>query len=254
MNSASKRKYEKTDKNENDSNSGKRAKNESEIIKIPVINDTREAIDYLITTTTMTISLPPIVFVHQVYALVKKRTKVDLDIEQLRKANIIKLFNYNENANNSMCLCYTSQLTPFLDSMYPIRPEHLKVYLNTYLLQPTDSCISKSDLTSVYSVCDSTITYLIQNCFLTIKDSHAYFHTIPNLGQLFNFVSNARGSIRFVISKKKYKEMNIYELKHRNLKKLKQLGLMYHLFDVIGNDMVKLVDSPMGIVLKLNND
>ena len=64
-----------------------------------------------------------------------------------------------------------------------------------------------------------------------------------------------------MIRKQKYNEVNVQLFfdnfvvnKNKNFKHIRKIGAVYLIGDLIGKEIVRKVVSPMGIVIKLNND
>jgi serine/threonine-protein kinase 19 len=233
--------------------------NELDLLKISPKN-TQEAIDYLYSLfpSNQQINMPPIIYQHQLYNFNLNRTQVDRDINQLKQENKIKLFKFDAKSEQ-ICICNSDSLVNYFKTLSKAnqQPEYndlVKLVIDRFYSKPSEMQINKTELQNKFKINDSGITKLIHNGFLTIKDAETYWLSIPNIGIFTKLIQDARRLLAFIIGKKKFKEMTLSELKQRNLKKLKLLGILYHCYDVIGSDIFSKVESPMGFVMRLNND
>lgn len=221
--------------------------------------DTKTAIDYLLKFfPKQGLSLPPVIYVHQIYSLIKNRTKVDLDLDELRQSNEIKLFKFDCRSEDTI-LCKSDIFIDYIEKLYLAQNDGkkdnliiIRKFVDTFLRKSTELYINKRDLVS-YKFSDSNISVLIQHGLLNIKDSSSWWFSIPNIGSFRRITLDARQIIDSIIRKKRYNELNVDELRARNINKLKIFGLFFHCYDLIGKDAVIRIDSPMGFILKLNN-
>ena len=233
---------------------------ESELLKF-IPNNTNDAINHLfgLFPSNQQLNLPPFIYLHQLYNFSNlNRTQIDKDIIQLKQENKIKVFKF-ETKSEYACLCYTDSLVNYFKSLLNSNEESnyneiLPIVIDKFYKRPTEVSIRKNELLNECKLKDSVITKLIQNGFLTIKDENEYWHSVPNIVLFIKLIHEARKLITFIISKKKYKEITINELKDRNFKKLRILGILYHCYDLIGSDIVQRVESPMSLTIRLNRD
>ena len=228
-------------------------KNETELLKF-IPKNTKEGLDHLISLfpSRKQIVLPPIIFLHQLYIFKNiNRTQIDRDINELKQENKIKLFKL-DSKSDQVCICYTDDLVSYYKSFTDIQfIEIANLAIEKFYTRSTGLSISKSELLNNCKLKDQQITKLIQNGFLTIKSENEYWHAIPNVVVLIKIMQDARKLITLIMSKKKFKEITLNELKERNLKKLRLLGVLYHSYDLIGSDIVERVESPIDLVIRL---
>ena len=70
---------------------------------------------------------------------------------------------------------------------------------------------------------------------------------------------DARKSVIDILKRQKYKELNVMHFfdylnvtRNKNFKNVNKLGTAYVLCDLIGNEVVTRVDSPIGLTIRLN--
>jgi serine/threonine-protein kinase 19 len=132
----------------------------------------------------------------------------------------------------------------------------INLFTSKILIEQTKLSIQKSTLASQYKLTDRDFTYLIQFGLFTIRDASNFWLAIPNFGKFRRMLLETRKVILDCIRKKKYKEMEFDELDKRNSKgKVKQIGLVYVLHDLIGNEAISIMDVPnKSVCFKINNN
>jgi len=222
------------------------------------INEPLAAIDHLLSLFPKEqLKLPPIIYSHQIYSLVKNRTKVDQVIRQLREQNKIKSFKIDTKTEDTL-LCYTQNLIDYIKALYinegqtKAIKDLIQKFAEEIISKPSELSYSKSELMIDHNFKDSDISLLIKYGLLTIKDASNWWISIPNIGTFRRLTIEGRSILKLIIRKKKFHEININELVERDLKKCKTLGIMYHCHDIIGNESVQKIDSPMGFLMRYN--
>jgi len=230
------------------------------------VKDTFSALEYLLDQFPSDIfpDLPKQVFVHQIYSLISNKTQVDREIEALRKENKIVMFkcdskSYDDN-DQVICLyesykCYVEKLLRDSKSSLPTHKTLINLFTDKILVEQNSLSLQKSLLISKYGLSDRDFTYLIQFGLFNIRDSSAFWLSIPNFGAFRKMILETRKLIMDCIRKKKYKEIEFDELDKRHCRgKVSRLGLIYVLHDLIGNDLIALMDVPnKSVFFKIKN-
>jgi serine/threonine-protein kinase 19 len=193
-------------------------------------------------------NLPAIIFQHQVYSIVSNRTQVDRDIEKLRDLNEIRAFKYD---NEEIALCYANDLKLFISIHIHESKALVERFQEKILFDTKELSISRHDLKNKYNLTEDEVTCLIRSGLLTIKDAQSWWFAIPLIGNFRRDLVEARRSVVNVIRKKKFKEVGVDELYKRSSKKISQIGVIYLICDLIGREVIRRVDSPMGFVVGL---
>ncbi len=148
-----------------------------------------------------------------------------------------------------------------LDLKESLLPE-LEVF-DWFVAQVIPSCldvgISHSHLLSLLSqggsVKDSHVS-LLMNAGLLVRqlvDETAYWFSIPNVGFLLKSISSGRKELLSFLSRRRYKEMLQAPLERHALR-YSQLGLRFHLRDLLGLGQLHVVPSPSGPLIRVVHD
>ena len=230
------------------------------------VKDTFSALEYLLDQFPSDIfpELPKQVFVHQIYSLIQNKTKVDREIESLRKENKIVMFKCDSKSfdDNDIVVCLYESFKDYVEKLFKASksplPTH-KLLISTFtdkiLIEQNTLSLQKTLLTSQYFLSDRDFTYLIQFGLFNIRDASAFWLAIPNFGAFRKMILETRKLVMDCIRKKKYKEMEFDELDKRHGRgKVSKLGLIYILHDLIGNDLISLMDVPnKSVFFKIKN-
>ena len=221
------------------------------------VKDTLSALDYLLDQfpSDMFADLPRQAFVHQIYSLIKNKTQVDREIESLRKENKIVMFKCDSKTydENDVVVCYYADFKHYVDKLANsagtspslVQKPLLSLFTDKILVEQNCLSIQKATLSDRYKLNDRDFTYLIQFGLFNIKDASNFWFAVPNFGRFRRVFVETRKLILDCIRKKKYKEIEFEELDKRNSKgKVSRFGLVYALHDLIGNDLVSLMDVP----------
>ncbi|PVD39342.1 hypothetical protein C0Q70_01972 [Pomacea canaliculata] len=197
--------------------------------------------------------LPPIILKHQLYSLVKNRTLVDKQLNDLVTAGEVKVFKLGVDSN-SQCLVFSADYTHHvLRVMSETKVDQTlieKVRVNI-LDAHTDISLEKDSLTREYGFTDAEITQLVQVSLLTVRDVGSWWLSIPNTGIFMKSYIRGRKSLLTMIKKCKYREILKTELEQRRWPKLARLGISYHIHDIIGADLVDCIMTTSGELLRL---
>lgn len=215
--------------------------------------------------------LPPIIFQHQIYSVVENKTRVDREIENLKNSNEIRVFKCDSQTDD-LAICFTQDYKEHLQNNIfdkdfqnesvkqllkstKISETEYKKLLETFqekiLFDIKEMSITLTEL-KLYHITECEITALIQTGVLVNKNANSWWFAIPYVGNFRRDLIGARKSLMNQLRRKKFKEMNIDELYQRNSKNITQIGIVYLVADLLGKELVRRIDSPMGFVIKYN--
>lgn len=228
-----------------------------------VENPVMYALDFLKSVFPKNIfeNLPEIIHLHQLYTLFKNRTQVDLEIDSLRTECKILLFHFESSNDKEILICFTEKFKEYVQNEVGENCKNkalIDIFLNK-ILPENRLNIDSEVLIQDYRLTDSDISSLVQVGLLAIKDSSTFWFSIPNLGKFRRILTSTRKSLIDLLRRQKYKEINLKLFfdsllikKHKNFKTVNSLGVIYATCDLIGNDSIRIVKSPMGLTIKLN--
>jgi serine/threonine-protein kinase 19 len=227
-------------------------------------NETQLALDYFksIFPSQLDSDLPEIVHLSQIYALVKSKTQVDRDIENLRAQKVIILFNFDSNNQTETLICFYQEYKRYVCQRTPTAAKNLvDLYLNSIISNEANQLsINKQILLSRYKLEESHISSLVHIGLLAIKEPGIFWFSIPGIGKFRLQLQDSRRSLLDILRRQKYKEMNIKLFfdfllinKNKKFKSVNRIGADYVLCDLIGSDLIHTFDSPLGLHIRLAN-
>ncbi len=218
---------------------------------ITTIKDTSDAISYLKTRfnpLNQFNNLPAIIFQHQVYSMIQNRTQADREIEKLRDLNEIRAFKYDDE---DVAICFSTELKFFISKQIHENKLLIDRFVEKILFETKELSINRHDLKNKYNLTEEEVTLIIRSGLLTIKDAQTWWFAIPLIGNFRRQLVEARRSVVNLLRKKKFKEIGVEELYKRSSKKISQIGVVYLICDLIGREVIRRIDSPMGFVVGL---
>ncbi|XP_054718464.1 serine/threonine-protein kinase 19-like isoform X2 [Uloborus diversus] len=194
--------------------------------------------------------LPPLVFRHQIYAFVKCRTEVDRCLNEMKKQGVVRIFKLGSNEDDVLVV-YMKDYKQHVEKCC-LNNITVANFMNIVFECP-DMSYSKNVLNE-YGMKDENISELIQQGVLTARDVGCYWLSIPRVGEFVKtFLYGRRATLQYV-RRTKYKEILQSELRQRKLPRKALLGILYHIYDIIGSDSVTCVETSMGTVLRLQTN
>ncbi|GAB1597258.1 serine/threonine-protein kinase 19-like [Argonauta hians] len=233
---------------------GEEENNKNDLTDIP--SDTKASLLYLKSLFPLEkfeSRLPPVVLKHQVYSIVKNRTLVDKQLADLKTTGEIKLFKFGTNANDFSILFtedYTSHISRLTEDN-GISKVIIDKFLNTVVRNWTDVSVNKEVMIEKFHFKDEEITHLVKASVLTVRDSGTWWLSIPNAGIFIKNLIRGRKAAITIIKKTKYKEIFKDDLEQRKWPRLARLGIVYHIHDIIGADLVDCIQTTNGVLLRL---
>jgi hypothetical protein len=213
--------------------------------------------------------LPRILFLNQLYAVHNDRTGVDREIDRLKRANCLLMFKYDSASTqqNEICICAMDDFVEHVCDLFDQsshagalgahKRQQVKSSIIKILKQIKELSVDSTQLRVDFNLSDADITLLIQLGLLTIKSSNrmltSYWLSIPGIGKFKRVIEQSRRLLINSLRKNKYNEINSTHLNVMSNNKLfKLVGLPYLVVDMIGSGLIRRIDSPIDLVLKLN--
>ncbi|KAF3335867.1 serine/threonine-protein kinase 19 isoform X1 [Carex littledalei] len=207
----------------------------------------------------------PFILRSQLYSSVKDRTQVDRDLESLKKEAVVRVFKLNTGTDDNAIMFMDDYLIQMDNAVKRLDVKDRELsevfgWFKQYVIKSkTDVTISHPELCSLLSnggdVTEKHVTLLINAGLLTrqLIDQNLYWFAIPNIGSILKGLSQGRKELISLINRTKYKEMVLANLEKKKLR-LSPLDIRFHIRDLIGSGLLKTVQSPIGILIRLSRD
>ena len=198
--------------------------------------------------------LPPIILQHQLYNIVKSRTTVDMQVEELRSVGKIRLFKLGCE-NRDICIVFAEDYTTHLKASVNGCKQQCVVerFMTDVLPFCNDVNVSKTLVIEQYGFSDNDVTLLVNAGVLTVRDVGSWWLAIPGAGLFVKNFLKGRKAVLSMIKRCKYKEILLTELQKRKTPKLIVFDINYLLHDLIGADLVTSTQTTSGILLRFKD-
>lgn len=232
-------------------------------------NQTREdqvewAIDYFHAkfnpNSELNTALPPIITTAQIYAMCSiSKTSIDRRLEEMRHEKELVMFKSDDE---DVYICRYDEFKRYVNEK---RNEQNGSVLDTYFRIIDDieeTSVEKSKLMITYKLTEKDLTCLIQLGLLTIRNVNSFWFAVPNIGQFRRLLVESRNAFMSIVRKQKYNEINVRHFfdklvigKNKTYKRaVAHLGAESIIAYQLGKQVVRKVDSPQGVFLKLSDD
>lgn len=197
--------------------------------------------------------IPAIILKHQIYCVVKDKTLVDRQLNNLWEENEVRLFKLTSGSDE-----FGVVLTEDYVSHVKSRVSDPKVlltidkFVSSLLPNHSDVSISKKDVSNRFRLSEEEITHLVCTGVLTTRDVDSWWLSIPGAGVFMKNFSNGRKALIRMIRQRKYREILERDLLSRKFDGHSKLGIAYHIYDIIGAEIVKSVETTSGRLLRLD--
>lgn len=206
---------------------------------------------------------PPIVFKHQLYTLLPNRTDVDKELNSIQTNGKIKIFQLGHDTEQ-IIIIMTSDFVSHVKKYHGIPDEGdvkltteqqvVSRFLSQIVPNVTELSIDEKTLIKEKGFKDNEVTSLMNAGLLAVRDCGNWWFSIPGAGHFMKMFNKGRQATLKMIRTTKYKELLVSELRQRKSPSSVKLGLLYHIHDLAGSDMVKCVSSSSGTILRLVDD
>ncbi|XP_069491092.1 inactive serine/threonine-protein kinase 19 isoform X2 [Ambystoma mexicanum] len=219
------------------------------------VQDTRAALQYLVSIFPRRLfedSMPPVVLKHQLYSLVQDRTAVDRQLSDMKEQGEIRMFQHGFDTDVFGVVFtedYTTRVRAATEGKAGATAVHK--FLEKVLTTCSDISVGKEKMLLQHSFQDREISQLVHAGVLTVRDAGSWWLAIPGAGRFVKYFMNGRKTLLGTIRKTKYKEVLLQDLHCRKVPPNVKLGLQYHIYDIIGADLVDCIPTTSGTLLRL---
>uniref|UniRef100_A0A4X2M8F8 Serine/threonine kinase 19 n=1 Tax=Vombatus ursinus TaxID=29139 RepID=A0A4X2M8F8_VOMUR len=92
---------------------------------------------------------------------------------------------------------------------------------------------------------------LVNAGVLTVRDAGSWWLSVPGAGRFVKYFVKGRQAVLGMVRKSKYRELSLSELLGRRAPLSVRLGLPYHVHDLIGGQLLDIVPTASGTLLRL---
>ncbi|XP_043819335.1 serine/threonine-protein kinase 19 isoform X1 [Dromiciops gliroides] len=96
-----------------------------------------------------------------------------------------------------------------------------------------------------------TKVQLVNAGVLTVRDAGSWWLSVPGAGRFVKYFVKGRQAVLGMVRKSKYRELSLSELLGRRAPLSVRLGLPYHVHDLIGGQLLDIVPTTSGTLLRL---
>lgn len=207
---------------------------------------------------------PPLLLKSQVYNILKDRTAVDRELDQLRRQNTIRMFKLLSGKDDYallptaeyVSLAYAAK-EALLTKKGETEPDSVFDRFVTRLLPACyDVSVSKAQLQQ-YLVLDpklklneSDITLLVNAGLLILRGIDTFWFSIPSIGPSLKSCIQGRQEIITRLKRQKWRELLLKDLEKKKLRS-SELGVQFHLKDLLGQGTLESLPTTVGNLIRL---
>ncbi|GAB6029281.1 Serine/threonine-protein kinase 19 [Chamberlinius hualienensis] len=196
--------------------------------------------------------LPPIILKHQLYSLLKNRTTVDRQLNEMKQTGVIRCFHLGVETD-AVAIVLREDFQQHIKNTADGN-EIADRFLNYIFSTNYNELSITRDALIRKRICkEEEITELMRIGMLTVRDVGSWWLAIPAAGQFMKYYLKGRKAILTTIKKSKYSEILEKELMDRKLPKVAKLGMDYYVHDIIGAELVATVPTTSGRLLRLTD-
>ncbi|XP_072125292.1 inactive serine/threonine-protein kinase 19-like isoform X2 [Mobula birostris] len=208
-----------------------------------VPNDTKSALTFLASLFPRELfddSLPPIVLKHQLYSIVKNKTTVDRQLNEMKDLGVVRIFQFGFDTD-VFGVVFSEDYKRKVLAATAMRDAAATVqrFLETVLSSCVDMGFTKDQMLKEFSFQDQEITQLVNAGVLTVRDVGSWWLAIPGAGRFVKYFVKGRKTVLGMIRKSKYNEVLQSELETRKVTSAVKMGIRYHVHDIVGAELVK---------------
>uniref|UniRef100_F7BXI2 Serine/threonine kinase 19 n=2 Tax=Monodelphis domestica TaxID=13616 RepID=F7BXI2_MONDO len=197
-------------------------------------------------------ALPPIALKSQVYSLVPDRTAADRQLRELRELGEVRVIQLGFDAD-AQGIVFTEDFRTKALASCRGRPYEgtVKRFLASVLPACGDLSFHQDQMTQTFGFRDCEITQLVNAGVLTVRDAGSWWLSVPGAGRFVKYFVKGRQAVLGMVRKSKYRELLLSELLARRAPLSVRLGLPYHVHDLIGGQLLDIVPTTSGTLLRL---
>ena len=201
-------------------------------------------------------NFPKVAFKSQFYPIFGDKSTVEERLQNALSKGVVKIFQ-TSLGTGQFCVMLTEDYLTDIKDLHKKRngekefSRALRIFIEKVVPNCSDISVEK-EFMSKYHIKDEEITELIRFGVLTVKDFNQWWLAVPRVGGLIMSLTEGRKSIINIVKKSKHQEINCNELLKRKCPKNAKLGMTYLLLDLIGSNILTLIDSTTGKIIRVS--
>ncbi|XP_069800027.1 inactive serine/threonine-protein kinase 19 [Dendropsophus ebraccatus] len=199
-------------------------------------------------------TLPPMILRHQLYSLIRDRTTVDRLLSTLQQKGEVCLVQPGFDPDTFLVVRNEDFLSFVLKSVDGKSGANVvRRFLDSSLFNPSKISYNREEMMERHRFSDAEITQLVRAGLLTVRDAGSWWLSIPGTGKFNKHFIKGQKALLSQIRRSRYKEVLLTDLSTRKSPPAVQLGMEYHIHDIIGAGLVDCVPTPSGTLLRLSD-
>lgn len=199
--------------------------------------------------------LPSVMLRHQLNSFIRSESVITQELEDMKQQNQIHMFQLSPKEEDVVILLmddYRSHVCLHAAHTGLSLPIANK-FITTVINHTQEMCLSKKALHETYNFTEEEISELVKMNVLREKDRESWWFAIPGANLFRKAHSRGRKAVMTMMRKSKNNECYRRDLESRKLPKIAKLGMLYHIHDVIGAQLVTCIDTPAGQLMRINS-
>lgn len=195
--------------------------------------------------------LPPIIVKHQIYCFVDDRDLVDQVLSSLMANGEIVQMNCSHLTLIIFTKDYKSQVIQHMTELR-VNEDLISEFLSLInTIASAGGVIDHQRILQSSKISNEDIKYLIQEGLLQMCDVSSYECALPHVSVFLRCFSFGRNAVLTMVKRSKNQQILEEDLTSRKLPKLARLGIVFHIRDIIGAELVERVNTAYGQLLRL---
>ncbi|XP_076121446.1 winged helix repair factor 1-like [Alosa pseudoharengus] len=216
--------------------------------------DMKSSLEYLMTLFPRKVfndSLPPIVMKHQLYSIHSCKTFVDRQLNLLREQGEVMMFQLGFDSDTFGLVFTADYKDKVLAGIAGTESQGtVERFLNKVVPSCTELSFNKDKMLKEFLFTDSEITLLVKCGVLTVRDAGSWWLSVPNSGKFTKYLIQGRKAVMNMVKKARYGEVLKNELEERRTTSQVKFPIKYHIYDLMGAELVESIPTTSGTLLR----
>ncbi|PRP87905.1 hypothetical protein PROFUN_02642 [Planoprotostelium fungivorum] len=206
--------------------------------------------------------IPPVILRSQLYNHVGDPTRVDRDLDEMKKNGSVRVFRFLSDKEDYGIVNiedYKNQIRMKRDQLNKLNPEKnydlLDTFIDRVLPLAKGSSVTQEELRQIFSpedkmIPDDYITLLMDAGVLLTKEHDTYWIAVPNVGPFLKCLMQGRKELIRMINSKRWKELLVKDLMRKKIR-YTVIDADTHVEDLLGRQQIESLDTTAGRLLRV---